>query len=123
MKCRNGFVSNSSSSSFLIYGVKVEPMQFREAVNTLIARGEVPGWDEAVKEEEYISEFDGVLGLNVHAPWDYADEPIYVGLSWDRVGDDETGRQFKNRAEDAIRTIFPMFEGKFGTHSEAWRDG
>ena len=119
MKCRNGFVSNSSSSSFLIYGIKgIDTREFVAAVNLLIERGEIAGETDPV---DYYKDAASVLGLEAHDP--YYEGELFLGMSWSNVGDDETGRQFKNRIEDAIRLALPAYSDKFGTYAEAWRDG
>jgi len=93
MKIRHGFVSNSSSSSFLIYGVMIE---------------------ECTEEME---EWCDKNHYTYARPYD---EEVYIGKSWDSIGDDETGKQFKEKVEVALRKLGL---DDFGTHEEAWRDG
>jgi hypothetical protein len=137
MKLRNGFVSNSSTSSFLIFGVCIEG-----------------NYETSEKIDEIITKLN--LGLEVHAPGDY--DSVYIGQSWDEVGDDETGLQFKDRVtaelvklnEELAKNIPSESEDvsddedndddddenyesedeiinidvkNVGTFSEAWRDG
>ena len=112
MKIRNGFVSNSSSSSFLLYGIYIDVQKV------------IDGHNKTAKKNEQIDsawKLGEVSGLSVEDPWD--DGEVYVGLSWDEVGDNETGAQFKARAEALIRKLVPSYTGGFGTHQEAWRDG
>jgi hypothetical protein len=101
MKIRSGFVSNSSSSSFLIFGVNLSN-------------------EEAAKlsrvDHEYYSGNDDCC---VHC----------FGISWDDVGDDETGRQFKQRVMEEVNAALRKFGFKerdaieFETQSHAWYDG
>jgi len=83
MKVRNGFVSNSSSSSFLIYGT------------TIPIEGEY-NWKIREDLENQINEKG--LKLEFHYV-DYYDGFIYIGMSWDCIEDDETGAEFKKRVE------------------------
>jgi hypothetical protein len=115
MKVRHGFVSNSSSSSFLLYGVCVDREAVLAGYNRLVKAGEIKG-----RQTEDIWDIDGAMGLEFHIPWD---DEVYVGLSWDDVGNDETGREFKARAVAAVLAIIPKYKGDFSTHKEAWRDG
>ena len=96
MKIRQGFVSNSSTTSFLIYGVIVND-------NELIEKT----WN--MKELE---------GYN-----DPYDSGGWIGISWSDVRDDETGAQFKARVEAQLYQEFGIKPDKCCTHEEAWRDG
>ena len=112
MKLRQGFVSNSSSSSFLVYGVY--PDNLGELY--LAAHPDTADVDED-SDEYTIGELLQEVGLNVERPYDGA----CVGLSWDCVEDNETGAQFKQRVEDLVcKELGEGFRGKLGTHSEAW---
>ena len=98
MKLRNGFVSNSSSSSFLIYGTSVD----RDKVEELEAKAEELGMTV-----EY-GHPDGYYG--------------YIGLSWDAIQDSETGAQFKNKIEEAVKKLLGP-ETKCMTHTQSWYNG
>jgi|WetSurMetagenome_2_1015567.scaffolds.fasta_scaffold142667_4 hypothetical protein len=85
MKIRNGFVSNSSSSSFLIYGSFITDSQIngisREVLEKIIE-------DNKLDIETFFGEGD-----------DYQ----YIGKSWDSIKDDETGKQFKSHIEEEVK--------------------
>lgn len=97
MKIRNGFVSNSSTSSFCIYGIRIN--------------GELkPGLESELYK----------LGFDVEP----VDSLIYIGKSWDKIKDDETGKQFK---ESIIETLKPVLgdilsedDFEFRTHKKAF---
>ena len=119
MIIRNGFVSNSSTSSFLIYGVALDSSQIKE----LLGYPDIE--DENGDEEEFdayeILEDKLPHGLEYHRP-DY-DDDYYIGESWSSVKDDETGKQFKERIEASLKSVFGDKLSGFSTLEAAWRDG
>ena len=104
MKVRLGFVSNSSSSSFLIYGSLIEED------NSIFDIKEFA--DDPMC---YCEQHD----LECHSPWD---SEYYVGKSWDGIKDNQTGKEFKEEVEETIKEMNSAIN-TFGTFSEAWRDG
>jgi hypothetical protein len=130
MKIREGFVSNSSTSSFLIYGATMD----RSAAGALLAKlnkkaeaaaDADPDEDEEDDDGDDDDLYEGLekalegTSLEFHMPYDW--DNIYIGASWSSVEDNETGAQFKSRIEDELKTIFGK-KLKCGTHSEAWHD-
>jgi hypothetical protein len=107
MKIRNGFVSNSSSSSFLIYGTTID-----------ISDIDMP--DDVEDSYEYLEEKFKDTDINVYYVGD-DDGYYYIGKSWSNIGDDETGKQFKNNVENILKEKLGN-EIKCCTHSEAWYD-
>lgn len=97
MKIRNGFVSNSSTTSFCIYGISSDSI------------------DEDVDDmEEKIEE----AGLEIHSG---EEGTKYIGRSWRNIKDNETGLDFKHNIE---KTIFDLFgKEKCYTIEEAWYNG
>ena len=90
MKQRNGFVSNSSSSSFMIYGVYMDSDPFEEfELSTLESY------------DERLCEAANSLGLEHHS----FDGNIYIGRDYASIGDDETGRQFKEKTKEMLAKI------------------
>ena len=98
MKIRKGFVSNSSSTSFCIYGIHVyDPA------------------DDLYEEAEE-------LGLFVRG--DQCGDGLYIGKSWTRIGDDETGKEFKESAQVIVNKLsLPDSKKVCSTIQEGWFDG
>lgn len=108
MKIRNGFVSNSSSSSFLIYGAFIDSDKASEVF------GE--DWMDSYSLEKDHPEFKG---------WEISCGPdgsdgLYIGKSWDSIEDNQTGKQFKEEIESVIKKYFGV---ECSTHSAAWYNG
>jgi len=97
MKVRNGFVSNSSSSSFCLYGIALEGTDDLERMGLEITDKDEP-W-------ENIYELVGKSGLQV--VFDHDNDAIYVGLHPDSMGLDETKRQFQTRVRELMTKLLP----------------
>ena len=106
MKIRSSFVSNSSSSSFLIYGTVIDQDRIKlindEDINDTLAKM-----------------FRGEEDISIHQP---PDDSIYVGASWDCIGDNETGKAFKNRVEKILKEKLG-YDFECSTLAESWYDG
>jgi hypothetical protein len=121
MKMRYGFVSNSSSTSFCIYGVCVDRSKVLSC-QELIAKGLLK--EENFKYKSYMDEpsvYMEKLGLTVETGRDGGD--LYIGNNWTSVKDEETGLQFKERTIKALKQVFKDPDDiKPGTYEEAWMD-
>lgn len=123
MKVRKGFVSNSSTSSFCIYGIQADSEMLAKAVKILDPESELVedgGYGEYVTSEwEAGDVVSNKTNLEYHQAYC---EYNYFGRSWSGIGDDETGKQFKDSVEKEIKSLFGE-DVKCFTIEEAWRDG
>lgn len=126
MKTRVGFVSNSSTSSFLIYGITISKghvfsLLTDEAKAVVQEKVSARGYKLEELEDYDIIDYllwDGPLkGYVARCPYD---DYYYIGKSWDKIGDNQTGKEFKKEIETYLSTYFDTSE--FGTLEEAWHD-
>ena len=111
MKIRNGFVSNSSSSSFLIYGVcdPGYPGQSAQSVDN----------DDSVDSDDILEKLKAIdPRFDYHNVYDTE----FYGVSWADMKEDETKRQFMESVQAVLNTVFER-DVECCTHEEAWRDG
>jgi hypothetical protein len=151
MKTRNGFVSNSSGSSFCIYGLEIEG---NLDVNQLkLLKNFFPNlWTKALNDlstkSYYEEDYQKLLNINKMTPeeitkfqeeidddpsiiqelitffeleFHYNDYGKWIGKSWASIKDDETGKQFKENIENTLKTFLGN-EIECQTYEEAWRD-
>lgn len=106
MKVRAGFVSNSSSSSFCIYGTS---MDFSEVIEKIKESNLIPEDElEQLLEDDEWYEIGEVLSekMDLEVLPDYEQEYLWIGRSWSNLNDDETGRQFKESVKTKLEVVF-----------------
>jgi len=103
MKMRQGFVSNSSTTSFCIYGFQTDTDAYSEKAD-----------QEYKKMQE--------LGLSSYH--NYNAGVYYYGMDVTKCADKETMWDFKQRAVNALKEFFgDQIIETYGFQEDAWYDG
>ena len=121
MKIRNGFVSNSSTSSFLIYGIVEYPYELEEKFK---GKGIIQNkeYEDNYEWFEEIEKMFSEKNLNLDIEMIYDGEQISIGKSWDSIKDNQTGKEFKDEIEKSIKELLGE-KYSSDTHEGAWRNG
>lgn len=104
MKVRAGFVSNSSSSSFCIYGTS---MEFDEVIEKIKESNLIPQEElDRLEEEDEWYELGEILEEKLGLSTYQSDDNFWIGKEWSSIDDDETGRQFKENVKSKLEKAF-----------------
>lgn len=103
MKIRTDFVSNSSSSSFMLIGESFSSDVLLNVWKKLHPEDDEDNFDFC--DASY--EIANMLDLNCERGlYNFYDEYV-IGLPFDKMHDNETKKQFIGRITDALRKVFP----------------
>lgn len=109
MKIRQGFVSNSSSTSFCIYGTYVdedESVGYADKKKKKSKTDEDDDWDDDYPTFEKFQKKAAKIGLEFYHSCEGGG--LWVGSAPDNIKDDETGKQFKDSVEEKLKTLFKL---------------
>ena len=116
MKLRIGFVSNSSSSSFCVYGASVDDFSLNIEVLDRLEKSfsenkelikEIAKCKEALKADEDCDMSDYLYDIMeaLQVSYMFSDITLLIGRSYNTLKDEETGKQFRDSTTEKLRLI------------------
>lgn len=115
MKVRAGFVSNSSSSSFCIYGTSMDLSDVIEKIkeSNLVPEEKLERMEENDEWYNLGELLEKKTGLSTYQ----SENDFWIGREWSDIDDDETGRQFKENVKAKLEKAFGP-DVECGTYEE-----
>ena len=131
MKTRTGFVSNSSTTSFTVYGVRIETSDdFKKIMSSMDIPNEHNNeetlWDLSEILEDIISikRKEGVLkNFFVYHGDPNGETVIYIGKDPSDCPNEMTMGDFKQEVQTVLKDILKTEDLSFGTYSESYYNG
>jgi len=133
MKTKMDFVTNSSSTSFVAWGISMERSELSEKYGEAIYKYLKTNGDDRIKKDletisfeefcydiyEYV--WDGIAGLDTAARWE---DDIMIGGSPDDMKSDQTKNEFKQEiCENFAKIGIEMTPETLEWIQEGWMDG
>ena len=118
MKYRQGFVSNSSTTSFCLYGVCLEACELR----VLLGLPEEDDEDEG--EDAVYAAIDNLVEKQLPEGFRYdIHDEVIIGRQFTSIEDEETGKQFKENTIKVLTKVLPGLKPEqFDIQEEAFSD-
>ena len=110
MKYRTGFVSNSSASSFLIYGTRLDMNEVKSILTKLSIKC----------DDDYIFDLGEKLAKSLVLGYEVYSDYIYIGLSPFDFPEDKTIKEIRQEIENKIAKVSSSTCGWF---EAAWHNG
>ena len=127
MKIRSDYVSNSSSSSFMVVGHAFDGGDLEKIAeyNKLVSEyhdtpedySQWSNWEIVEALEEKFKDLDFQHGLE-----NYYDE-VCIGMTYDQMKDSETKKEFEKRIEDRLKEMTGKDSIKIDCMVDGGRDG